>query len=387
MERVCEISGVGAKHWNPFATHTPGGVPFAGYVCRQEGERFGTLAVTEVAGEERLDLIPGMPKIHYPYRIERDGPPALAIPVDGGVVDARFTRKLDGTAIIFYGLKLGDEVEVIPRTRLQPVLLASRYGDWVGLLDEALPDRSGVERAVRDQGAVVIFELWGSRNPHLVRYEEPLQLTLHTAIRHAKPMSYRLLADMAGRYDLDLVESLEVSPGDADSLSEAYRRWQATLEERNRAAGDGVFVDEGAILMLSTPRTATYWKCKPPSIEEIHWAEGRHLGKEDCLHALLKMAEDAYDFSAGSAADLASALESDFGAEEVAFNAALVERAFGEFKIEMERREWLRDLIERSGIDPADSAALMRHLASHYPPKEMRWVYNATRILFPSAGR
>ena len=26
-----------------------------------------------------------------------------------------------------------------------------------------------------------------------------------------------------------------------------------------------MFVQEGAILMLSTAETATYWKCKPPS--------------------------------------------------------------------------------------------------------------------------
>lgn len=385
MEQICEITQVGPRHWQPFDVASPLGTPFSGFVCRHESGRFGTLAVTEVAGVPRLELIPGMPKIHYPYARERNGEPRLVIPLTTGVVDARFNRKLDGTAIVFYGLAPtpGEVPEVIPRTRLQPVLTASRYGDWNGLLAEALPDRSGVERAVRDQKAVIVFELWGSRNPHLIRYDDGLRLTLHTAIRHSTPMSYRLLADLAGRYGLDLVESLEVATADEDGLAEAYRRWQRELEERNQAAGEGVFVDEGAILMLSTAETATYWKCKPPSIEEIHWAEGRHLGREDCLHALLKMTEEGYDFSAGSAADLSRMLESDFDVEEVAFNAALIEKAFLEHRIEMERRAWLRGLIEQSGIDPTDTAALMRHLSAHYPKKEMGWVYTNARLLFP----
>ncbi|HID28929.1 MAG TPA: hypothetical protein EYP19_02865, partial [Desulfobacterales bacterium] len=33
------------------------------------------------------------------------------------------------------------------------------------------------------------------------------------------------------------------------------------MEARNRAAGEDVYVEEGAILVLSTPKTATYYKC------------------------------------------------------------------------------------------------------------------------------
>lgn len=56
---------------------------------------------------------------------------------------------------------------------------------------------------------VLCFELWGYRNPHLVEYETSLALTLHTAIRHKRPVSYRILADIARRYDLSLIESIE----------------------------------------------------------------------------------------------------------------------------------------------------------------------------------
>ena len=156
----------------------------------------------------------------------------IAIPLPQNIVDARFTLKLDGTAIIWYGLTDtdGNMLEVIPRTRLQPILAPSRWGDWNALLREALPDRAGVERAVREQGIVLAFELWGNRNPHLIKYDVPLKLTLHTAIRHKKIVSHRLLADFAKRYGFELVESIEVARPDAESLAAAYRRWQETMQ-------------------------------------------------------------------------------------------------------------------------------------------------------------
>jgi hypothetical protein len=109
------------------------------------------LAVTLLDGQERLEFIPAMPKIHYPYIQDREGRLQVSIPVPINIVDARFTVKLDGTAIIFYPLTAPDGavLEVIPRTRLLPVLAPSRWGDWHGLLQEVLPDRSPVEQAVR----------------------------------------------------------------------------------------------------------------------------------------------------------------------------------------------------------------------------------------------
>ncbi len=263
LEQIITITGVARREWQPFSVTSPGGIPFAGYLCRQESEKLGMLAVTELAGEERLEFIPAMPKIHYPYHQEKDGSVRVAIPVAQNVSDARFNVKLDGTAVIFYPLadKQGNLLEVLPRTRLQPVLQASRWGDWHALLAEVLPDQKPVAEAIRAQKVVLVFELWGYRNPHLVKYDTPLKLTLHTAVAHRKPVSYRKLADIANRYGFDLIPTLEVARPDPDGLAQAYRRLQAQMEAHNQAAGPEVFVEEGAILMLSTRDTAEYYKC------------------------------------------------------------------------------------------------------------------------------
>jgi len=384
LEQIIAVTNVSPRHWQPFTAVSPGGISFSGYVCREESEKLGMLAITGLAGESRLSFVYAMPKIHYPYRQEKDGSLRVVIPVAQNVVDARFTRKLDGTAIIFYPLTdaAGNLLEVVPRTRLQPVLKPSRWGDWNALLAEALPDRVPLETAVRSQKATLVFELWGHRNPHLVRYDEPLRLTLHTAIRHQKPLSHRLLLDMAGRYRFDLAPTLAVAEPDPVGLARAYRQLQAEMEARNVAAGADVFLDEGAILMLSTVETAAYWKCKPPSIEEIHWTVDAHVGKEHVQQALYKLQENGYDFDAGHAEDVYEILAADFDLERIELAADLIGRVYQDFVLELQKRAWLRSLVNESGLDPHDRPALMRYLARHYPRNQMGWVYYAVAELY-----
>ena len=407
LETIVDITRVPRKHWQPFEAISPGSVPFAGFLCRQESSWLGTLAVTEIAGRERLEFIPAMPKIHYPYHRDPRTGPRVIIPLPPNAVDARFNEKLDGTCIVWYALPLpgdeGETSEVIPRTRLQPVLSGSRWGDWPALLQEVLPDRRPVERAVREQAVVLAFELWGYRNPHLVRYDVPLALTLHTAIRqrkpcgispqsdhrtadgsipHGKPLSYRRLADIARRYGFDLVKSMAVEELDADHLAQAYRDLQAQMEAHNRAAGPDTYVEEGAVLMISTRDRAAYWKCKPPSIEEIHFAVGASIGKEIIRQAILKLAEQGYDFDQGRLEDLEAELEKDFDPRDVETQRDLIGRVWLDFLVEQQRCEWLRRLVQESGLDPVDTAPLMRHLSQHYPKKQMRWVYNTVRQLY-----
>jgi hypothetical protein len=386
LDQIVSITEVSARQWQEFEVVSPGGIPFSGYVCRQESEKLGMLAITEMAGEPRLEFVYAMPKIHYPYHQDRDGTVRVVVPVAQNVVDARFTLKLDGTAIIFYPLtdKDGNVLEVIPRTRLQPVLTPSRWGDWNALLAGALPDRTPVEEAVRAQKVTLVFELWGYRNPHLVKYDVPLKLTLHTAVRHKKPVSYRRLLDMANRYSLELIPTVETAEPNPDGLARAYRRLQAEMEARNQAAGEDVFLEEGTILMLSTVDTAVYYKCKPPSIEEIHWTADNNVSKENIQQALYKMLENGYDFDSGSTTDVHTMLETDFEPERIEIAAELLERVYQEFVVELQQKAWLRQLVIDSGLDPGETGILMRHLSQHYPKNQMSWVYNVVQEMFGS---
>jgi len=388
LEDIVAITGVNARYWQAFETVSPGGHAFSGYLCRQESEKFGMLAITQLDGQERLELIYAMPKIHYPYAKETDAAGQeilrVEIPVPPGAVDARFTHKLDGTAIIFYPLTAADGqvLEVVPRTRLQPVVSPSRWGNWNALIADAMPDRTAVERAVTEERVVLIFELWGYRNAHLVTYTTPLALTLHTGVQNGQVISYGRLSEIAHRYGLPLVDSVAVLSPDSAGLAQAYQRLQAEMEAINQAAGEETFAEEGAILMLSTAETATLWKCKPPSVEEIHWAAGAGLSKANIEQALYKMLENGYDFLSGSVAELKTELESDFEPTQIEYAAPLVEEVYRDFVEEQKRRVRLRQLVEESGLDLKDLPTLMRTLSVHFAKREMGWVYATVKKLY-----
>ncbi|MEM7117527.1 MAG: hypothetical protein AAF614_34155 [Chloroflexota bacterium] len=243
-----------------------------------------------------------------------------------------------------------------------------------------------VETAVSSQNVVLVFELWGHRNAHLIQYTTPLKLTLHTAIRHKKPLSYRLLVDLAQRYGFDLVPSLTIAQPDPDGLAQAYRQLQDEMEAKNVAAGTDVFVEEGAILMLSTAETAVYYKCKPPSIEEIHMTPEQGIGKEHIEHVLHKLLENGYDFDNGrlpqTIAAIQTDLENDFEPERVERAIELIERVTQDFQLELQKQAWLRQLVAQSGINPQETATLMRHLSQHYPKQQMRWVFTTVQQLY-----
>ena len=388
LENIVAITTVSARYWQPFETVSPGGHAFSGYLCRQESEKFGMLAITQLDGEERLELVYAMPKIHDPYAKETDAGGLeilrVEIPVPPDAVDARFTHKLDGTAIIFYPLSAPDGrvLEVVARTRLQPVISPSRWGNWNELIAEAMPDRTPVERAVTQERVVLIFELWGYRNAHLVTYTTPLAMTLHTAVQNGQVLSYKRLSEIAERYGLNLVDSVAVLSPDSAGLAQAYQRLQEEMEAINQAAGAETFVEEGAILMLSSAQNATLWKCKPPSVEEIHWAAGAGLSKANVEQALHKMLENGYDFATGSVADLKTELESDFEPTQIEYAAPLVEEVYNDFVEEMKRRARLRQLVDASGLDLKDLPNLMRALSAHFAKREMGWVYATVKKLY-----
>jgi len=383
LDQVISITGVAKKYWTAFSVVSPRGVPFEGWVCQQESDKLGMLAVTRVEGQERLEFIYAMPKIPYPYLREAEGA-RLVIPVPMNATDARFNVKLDGTAIIWYPLRDAQgNVEVIPRTRLNPVLAASKWGDWPALLKEAWPDPSPIARAVLEHNVVLAFELWGYRNPHLVSYQTPLALTLHSGIQHKRLIAYHRLAHIAKTYNLPLVESVALGALDADALARAYRELQDKMEARNRAAGQDTYVAEGAVLVISTSETAEYYKCKPASIEEVHFAQGRGLSKEIVTQTILKMAENAYNFDGGRVEDLEAELEKDWERPVIEGQADLIRRVWLDYLVEQQKRAWLKHLVDEAGLPTSDLPNLMRYLSKHYSRGEMSWVYNSVKQMYP----
>src|SRR5579862_6868342 len=132
----------------------------------------------------------------------------------------------------------------------------------------------------------VSFELYGARNLHMVRYEVPLDAAL---------LFYRG-ADGELLPPLEPVPGLTVATLVAEITGDyvwSYQEQQRALSARLQPRDDGTFAgSEGHVWYLLDEFGRWHlFKLKPPEIEAIHWAEGRHISREIIKATALNLAE------------------------------------------------------------------------------------------------
>jgi hypothetical protein len=236
-----------------------------------------------------------------------------------------------------------------------------------------------------ETGLNLCFELWGRGNPHLVEYDRDLGLALHTGVTHDRLATPAELDVIAQRHGFERPACLAILSGDIGAISAAYRRFQEEFEAQNRASGEGRYITEGAILVLADGRSATYYKCKPPSIEEIHWAASA-LSGAIVLQALAKLAESGVDLRRDDLEPLLAALREEWDARMVDAATELVERVYAEYIDQLERKRGVWARLEAASVPLGDTRTVMRYLSEFYPRAQMGWVYAAYREFLARAG-
>lgn len=395
LELAVRVSDAKASSWDKFRALTIGGVPFSGLICQARSQWYGALYVLEVAGEPVSQFVMSMPKIHYPY--VEGTTRQLSIPLRPQHREVSLYEKIDGTCIIAYPLydRSGALVEVNYKTRRSPTVNDQRipFSDAPGegairpfrtLLDRlAMYDRIGA--AVIASKANLAFELWGRANEHMVRYSEDLKLTLHTGIAGKRLLPPKELDLIARYHGLDRPErhfAIRAGEVTSERVAQAYLEHQAAAESKNKAAGENVFVTEGLILVLATERTAEYWKCKPESVEEYHWAiaeagAGPRLNRVVIVQTLLKLDEEGYDFQNGGPEALIADLEDEFGEGAVQVAMPQLMDEYGKFSKELAVRYRVFALLPTAPVAIHDTREVMRWLAGHFNPAQMRSVFHA----------
>jgi hypothetical protein len=146
---------------------------------------------------------------------------------------------------------------------------------WEELLqNEAL--RKFTDEASLGENAFA-FELYGNRNPHLVTYKD---VSLSTRLLFAVSQSdatVRPASDIKSCPEWTLTpEAVLDSP---QALISFYEDKRAEAESKNTVIGEGlekqVEGTEGFIFYtLDETGHWDLWKCKPESVETLHWAQG-----------------------------------------------------------------------------------------------------------------
>jgi len=374
MDEINEAAGmlgVDAKFLQPFEAADPfhGDLPLQGFLCQRPDHRYGALALLRVGGHRAPQVVYATPKLHYPFG--KDGrfhfPP---------IATAHIHEKLDGTNVLAYHYTDAEgHRRLTYKLRLSPVLRNSKWGPFLDYWRELIarhPDLPGLAGA---NGCHISFEMYGARNTHLIAYEEPLAAAVLFGIdpKTAAPVPPSRL-DVGSVPTAPLLAELQAN----DDPVARFAALRQQIENGNRPASDGkILGSEGAVWFVTEPggRT-TLWKCKPESVEAIHWAAGINKTAviATCWNALETADELSYE-------TLLPLLLEEYQADDIEKFRANIDEAIAHVRAEQEFRTRVRAAygeLAAAGLSlPADKSAIMRALSTKFRREEMGRVYAA----------
>jgi hypothetical protein len=266
----------------------------------ERDHRLGALLIESVDGQETGQLVYGIPKIHYPYRPDREidledvAPDDIVLPT--GYDRVLLRQKVDGTNVTFFPLRdrEGNVLEVVPKTRQAVLNKPSEMHSVYDLLPDIHLMYPGILPAARETGLSLSFEVYGYRNPHTLVYDFPLQVSFIVAIdAQGRLLPWDQLTAVAQRYHLHTPEI--VFETEKPDVRSEWVRFRLELDARNEPDH---LVDEGVVFTFCYPDTLQLVKCKAKTLEEAHMtvmaAEQAEIPHDILFKAICRVYDDGF---------------------------------------------------------------------------------------------
>lgn len=357
--------GLDAKWLQPFDATDPFNedLRLRGFLCQRPDHRYGALALTHVGEAEVPQVILATPKLHYPFG--RDGsfhfPPIKSVFI---------YEKLDGTNVLAYRYRDAEGVwHLSYKLRLAPVLRNSKWGPFLDMWQELLIKHPTIPRLVEHNDCHVSFEMYGARNAHLMIYDVDLAAVALFGVRPDASVVPIHQLDLLGVPGTSLIGELRAGE---DPVAK-YAEIRAAMENRNRAAEDDKLIGmEGTVWYLEEPGgKVSMWKCKPESVEAIHWANS--INKKAVIATCWNFLETNDDLNYDALKPL---LLEDYQSEEIEHFRPHVENCIQQVRREAELKEQVLARYDALGMSiHEDKAAVMRALSPHFARGDMKKVF------------
>jgi hypothetical protein len=360
-----QIIGLEAKWLQSFDVEDPfnDNLRLRGFLSQKPDHRYGALVITHVGEAEVPQLILATPKLHYPFG--KDGkfhfPPVKKI---------YLYEKLDGTNVLAYRYRDGEgKWHLTYKLRLAPVLRNSRWGPFLDMWQELLKKHPTLPQLVETNDCHLSFEIYGSRNAHLILYDVDLAVAALFGVRRDASIVPLFKLDLLGVPGVPLVGELVAGE---DPVAK-YAEIRAEMEKRNRPTEDDKLVGiEGTVWYVEEPDgRVSMWKCKPESVEEIHWAVG--INKKAVIATCWNFLETSDDLRYETLLPL---LLEDYQLREIEAFRPHVENCIRDVLRDFELKERALAEYDKLGISiHDDKAAVMRALSPHFRREEMKKIY------------
>ena len=365
LEQATKALDVAAKDLQEFEMEdTFNGHLLHGYLCRRPDHRYGALYLTHVNGEEETQLIFATPKLHYPF--DRAG--TYRFPLAREVL---VFEKLDGTNILGFCYHWRGQSFLTYKLRLSPIVRNSPHGPFLDLWREILQQYPATQQLPALNGCSISFELYGARNKHLVVYDAPLAVAVLFGVAKGGAIRPPTDLQLLGVPSAALVARL-AQAGDYQTL---YQRHQAECEQGNQLIEEGALRGtEGRVWYLRTVAGAVVMlKCKPESVEQIHFAMGAGLSKAIVRATAYNVLETEAEVSYEGVRTL---LLEDYSEEEIEGYRPLIDQVIAQLNEELQFQAQILAVYDTLNLDLATQKdQVMRAFSAQFPKKLMRKVY------------
>ncbi|MCF6197941.1 MAG: hypothetical protein L3J67_00845 [Hyphomicrobiaceae bacterium] len=369
LELARNLTGLEDKWLQPFDVTDPfAGLRLEGYLSRKPNHLYGAVAILRVDEHSAPQLIHATPKLHYPFG--KSGqfhfPPISKIDI---------FEKLDGTNVLAYRYKDADNNEHLTyKLRLYPVLRNGKWGAFLDMWREMLELYTDIPTLADKNDCAISFELYGARNLHLMTYENPLDCAVLFGVDRQ--------GNCRPPFELDLgpVPSARhhgTLQADHDPVEE-YARIRSELEaEISPAEEDRLNGLEGTVWYVTTPSLErVMFKCKPESVEAIHWKGG--INKEAVKATCWNLLETQDDLSYAA---LEPMLLEEYDREDIGRFREMIDLCLADINLELEFRDQVLAQYKSIGVRLSqDKGKVMRHMSGKYEKRLMAKVYSTIKL-------
>ncbi len=365
LKKACEVLQVQEKHLAPFEAddHFNNNI-LKGFLCRVGDHRYGAIYLTHVNEIEEPQLIYATPKLHYPF--DRAGtyrfPPAKRVEV---------YEKLDGTNILAYRYTCKGQTYLTYKLRLTAVVRNSRFGPFLDFWREMLKRYPDISRLPDVNDCNISFELYGAWNKHLIVYKVPLDTVVLFGVDSKAEIRPPSMLDTLGVPIVPLHARLE---GAKDYQSE-YQKHQADCEAMNQEIEDGAIEGtEGRVWYLQDVHNRiVMFKCKPESVEQIHWAAGG-LSKNAVIATAYNLLETDEQLTYARLKEL---LLEEYSEDAIERFRPHIESVIQRITQEMMFKEEIFEFYHKLDLDfQLEKNSVMRAFSQQYPKSSMQRIYS-----------
>lgn len=366
LEKVMNDLGLKRKELVPFELQDPFNPEnhVKGFVSQKPDHRYGAVAITHVNGKEQYQIHFGTPKQHYPFG--KTGqfhfPKAEKIEV---------YEKLDGTNICAYRYFFEGRLFRTYKIRKGAFVRNSRWGNFIEMWKEMLEKYPQIPKICELNKCNVSFEMYGSRNTHLIQYKEDLEAKVLFGVNDEARIFSPSTLDALG---VPTARLHSVITNEKEFVSE-YKRLQEETEKANKVNDDNkISGSEGFVWYLTSAEGDTIqFKCKPESIEQIHFQVGG-IETNVIIATAHNVLETEDEITYEATADL---LAEEFTEEQILRSEQRIRNVIEEVKADYKFRDKVLEIYNSIGISIRDDKrAVMREMSKHFSKYVMGKVYS-----------